>query len=76
MVEKAIEYHFKFLELKKYSSVVGFFIFPDSATIKIIIKYIRTIDISIIIFYEMDNYEIISKGLVVFQFPLVKSGNN
>ena len=25
---------------------------------------------------EIDNYEIISKGLVVFQFPLVKSGKN
>ena len=50
IVEKAIEYHFKFLELKKYSSVVGFLIFPDSATIKTIIKYIRTIHISIIIF--------------------------
>ncbi len=76
MVEKAIEYHFKFLELKKYSSVVGFLIFPDSATTKTIIKYIKTIDISIIIFYVMDNYEIISKGLVDFQFPLVKSGKN
>ena len=48
IVEKAIEYYFKFLELKKYSSLVGFLIFPDNATIKIITKYIRTIDISTI----------------------------
>ena len=73
MVEKAMEYHFKLLELKKYSSLVGFLIFPDNATIKTIIKYIKTIDISIII-YQAGYYEIILRGLVVFQFPLVKSG--
>ena len=38
IVENAIEYHFKFLELKKYSSLVGFLIFPDNATIKTIKK--------------------------------------
>ena len=33
IVEIAIEYHFKFLELKKYSSDVKFLILPENAAI-------------------------------------------